>query len=416
MSSLQSKLLLTLMGTCIGLVLLIATITPWVVEQSFIEGAKEKHYQHFARGIEGYIQRYHSWGTKEDAARYSEITISGPPRPVIGRPVAPGMSLRPEENLPEPTFLFALVDPTGVVLDGGKRFRVGQVLPKSDYEYGDPIKIGQRIVAYALPTGRPTPTPEYKMFSQSLREALMLSTLVAACLIIPIALWRSNSLVRPLRGLITAVNRMADGDLVQKVEVNSKDEIGQLAKSFNLMNDRLVEADQHLRELSLRDELTGLYNRRYFNQEIAGLCKYVKRQDQPMTIVLGDIDHFKKINDNFSHIVGDQVLVKVAELLRQSMRGSDIVARFGGEEMVIALPATSTEQAKHMIERLRKQIEAYDWHSIRDGLAVTMSFGLCQQKPVRDWEAMLAQADEELYRAKNNGRNQVCVAEQLALC
>jgi diguanylate cyclase (GGDEF)-like protein len=118
-------------------------------------------------------------------------------------------------------------------------------------------------------------------------------------------------------------------------------------------NQTILQQAAMLQEISVRDGLTKLYNRRHFDEQAALLFAGAKRYDQPLTIMLGDIDHFKKVNDQFSHATGDEVLRQVARLLQDNTRASDIVARYGGEEFVLALPQTPLPQAAAFCEKLR---------------------------------------------------------------
>ncbi|HEX8834803.1 MAG TPA: GGDEF domain-containing protein, partial [Abditibacteriaceae bacterium] len=165
------------------------------------------------------------------------------------------------------------------------------------------------------------------------------------------------------------------------------------------------------KELSIRDGLTKLYNRRHFDEQGAKVLAQTERYKQPLSVMIGDIDHFKKINDGFSHATGDEVLRHVAKILQENTRNSDLVARYGGEEFVIAFTQTSLEQAKMLCEKLRRQIEAYPWHEIHPDLRVTMSMGLNANTRLGSFERMVAAADVKLYQAKTSGRNRVCADE-----
>ena len=169
--------------------------------------------------------------------------------------------------------------------------------------------------------------------------------------------------------------------------------------------ERLERLNQQVRELSIRDELTGLYNRRYFMQQIKQHVRMAIRAEQHASILLLDVDRFKQINDTFGHHVGDDVLKALAQLFKSSMRDTDIIARYGGEEFVIILPATTAKDAMQVSEKLRQTIEQHDWSNIQEGLSLTISSGLVDTHEGDHHEILLNLADKRLYTAKHQGRN-----------
>ena len=169
----------------------------------------------------------------------------------------------------------------------------------------------------------------------------------------------------------------------------------------------LEERNRELHALTIRDPLTGAYNRRYLDQRLAEALPLAVRGVQPLSVMICDIDDFKRINDTFSHAVGDQVLCAVAALLRQHVRQSDVVARFGGEEFVVLFPATTLAQAAAASEKLRARVRAWAWPTLAEGLAVTISAGVAAAEGQPTPEKLLAAADAKLYEAKRRGKDQV---------
>lgn len=164
--------------------------------------------------------------------------------------------------------------------------------------------------------------------------------------------------------------------------------------------------------LSLRDEMTGLYNRRYFFPATEKILARADRNGEAVSLALLDLDRFKSINDRYGHAGGDLVLQKIATMLQNAVRQSDILARFGGEEFVLLMPETDCESGKILAERIRQSIQSlpiiYQNHSIN----VSVSIGVSCWRPSEghpQLEAMLREADAALYKAKRNGRNQVVV-------
>jgi diguanylate cyclase (GGDEF)-like protein len=171
------------------------------------------------------------------------------------------------------------------------------------------------------------------------------------------------------------------------------------------------------RELSLRDPLTGLYNRRYVDEQFPRLLTDVSCAGTAaaVSVALLDLDHFKHVNDTFSHDVGDQVLRRVGEILQRaetgtcSQPGGSFAARMGGEEFLLVLVGTEPAVAVQQLEELRRTVSAHPWAEVADGLAVTISVGLANSVgvPVPTPSDLLSRADAHLYRAKRRGRDQV---------
>jgi diguanylate cyclase (GGDEF)-like protein len=160
-----------------------------------------------------------------------------------------------------------------------------------------------------------------------------------------------------------------------------------------------------LSDMAFRDELTGLFNRRYFDQKLQEEIDRSARYGRNLSLIIGDIDHFKSYNDEFGHQKGDEVLRTVSDLLRSSCRSSDTAARYGGEELAVILPETDGEGALLVAEKARKLIEARTEDAA--GRTITISMGIASYGQGTDDPALLvAAADRALYRAKDAGRNQ----------
>ncbi len=173
---------------------------------------------------------------------------------------------------------------------------------------------------------------------------------------------------------------------------------------------KLKEANQKLLEMAVRDGLTGLYNRRYFQERLTEEISRIKRYGGELSLILLDVDHFKRVNDTYGHLVGDEVLKGLAHILVCETRQSDIVARYGGEEFIILLPSTSLDGALVLAERLRKRVAETTFYDEDDRpFKVTISLGvsyLSSSCPKGERE-LLQTADKALYLSKNQGRNRV---------
>ncbi len=187
-----------------------------------------------------------------------------------------------------------------------------------------------------------------------------------------------------------------------------KDESHALAESLRTANREKEKLLQRLQRQTREDELTGLYNRRHLDDRLSAEISRSRRFRRHIAVAMADIDHFKAVNDRFSHMVGDDVLRVIANILRAQCRSIDIIARYGGEEFLLCFPETSREGAAAVCEKIRQQVEAYEWKNIQPELAVTISFGVAGTPPGREVDDLIAAADEKLYEAKHAGRNRVC--------
>lgn len=164
-----------------------------------------------------------------------------------------------------------------------------------------------------------------------------------------------------------------------------------------------------LRHLATHDPLTLALNRREFGNLVERDWARAIRHRRPMTALMIDVDHFKRINDEYGHQAGDAVLVQVVKEMRGLLRQTDTLARYGGEEFAIMLIETNQVQALEVAERIRAKIAAAQFPAMGTGRIVTVSIGLAGYSAEADWESLLHLADRALYRAKQEGRNRVCV-------
>ena len=174
-------------------------------------------------------------------------------------------------------------------------------------------------------------------------------------------------------------------------------------------NRRLEQALAQIREIAIRDDLTGAFNRRHLMDLIMHQKAVADRGSYRFSLCMLDLDHFKRINDDHGHLAGDRALQGVAEILDQQVRVGDIISRFGGEEFVILLSETPLQAAAETAERLRQQIEEHAAAATPEGVTVTASIGVTEYLAGEPIEAALSRADRALYRAKAAGRNCVRV-------
>lgn len=211
--------------------------------------------------------------------------------------------------------------------------------------------------------------------------------------------------VVPVSRLAQTINTIhTTGDLNTKIQAQRNDEIGFLAQSFERLIALLGHRAQTLEYLATSDELTSLYNRRYTMDLLHHEVERAFRYGDTLGVMMIDVDHFKRINDTAGHAVGDRVLRNLARVLKETMRDTDCIGRYGGEEFLIVMPHQTQEGALIAAERVRRAVEKSEDPGL--ALPVTVSIGVALwQDHTR--EALLYIADQNMYRAKAKGRNRV---------
>jgi len=241
-----------------------------------------------------------------------------------------------------------------------------------------------------------------------LRNKVLISIAVLLILIGVAAYLVSQSIVPPLRRLISGATQVAAGDMNVELAVGKRDELGVAITVFNDMVARLRKNHEELQRISTLDSLTGLFNRNHLMKMFSLYVDRFHRSGTPFAILMADIDHFKKINDNHGHLVGDAVIGDISNIFATILRSVDTVGRYGGEEFLIILDDTQEEGARQVAERIRKTVENHDIAAGGKRLNVTISIGLatvCESAQTEN--DLINRADQALYKAKHGGRNRV---------
>ncbi|MQA42059.1 GGDEF domain-containing protein [Rugamonas aquatica] len=258
---------------------------------------------------------------------------------------------------------------------------------------------------------------------EAARRELVLALLVGAAILLALTLLLAivrRRVVVPLLRATRAVVRLGNGDFSMPPSgARRDDEIGDMLRALatlraNSMDRQRLEQERVrlIEELKLRadtDYLTGILNRRAFTAAGNLRLRGAREQDESLAVILFDVDHFKSVNDSYGHDAGDQVLIRIAEVVRDSLRDGEIVARYGGEEFVVMPTYCGLEAARALAERLRAAI-SHEPLTLADGhiLRVTASFGVAvAHGPHAALDDLFHAADLALYRAKRNGRNRV---------
>ena len=257
---------------------------------------------------------------------------------------------------------------------------------------------------------------EFRNFSMLVVLGLLL--LVAAS-----AYWLGVIIARPLDRLTKGAAEVAAGDLAVDLPQGGGGEVGYLTSVFNHMvsrlregrrelddiNDMLQKKNEELERLSITDGLTGLVNHRFLVQRLNEEGIRANRYHHEFSVLMADVDHFKQYNDEFGHPAGDEVLKRVADIVRASVRPGDTAARYGGEEFAIVMPETPAAEAFEIAEHVRARVASESF----PGRKVTLSIGVAEFPSDADQpNAVIAAADKALYEAKHDGRNRTVLAKK----
>lgn len=253
--------------------------------------------------------------------------------------------------------------------------------------------------------------------------------ILATVAAIPLGFLLVRRIVAPLDGIAGAMLRFSEGRLDVRSPVSRRDEIGRLADAFNRMADqhqhtherivrlnaeleeRVAFRTQQLRELASREPLTGLYNRRHFNEMLERRFAEASRYGTDLSCLMIDLDEFKAANDAFGHQVGDELLVLCAGTIVGQLRTADLAARYGGDEFIILLPQTDADRARILADRIVERF-THDVGERFPTVCVSMSVGIAslQSLEPKDAESLIRFADRALYDAKKGGKNIIITA------
>lgn len=207
-------------------------------------------------------------------------------------------------------------------------------------------------------------------------------------------------------GIDYIMKPFSNEELLARVKIQL--ELRRKTLALNKSHEIIKQKNRELNELLIKDGLTHLYTREYIIKRISEAIKNFHENRDQFTLIMLDIDHFKDINDQYGHFGGDLILKKISNLLRNNLRKTDTIARWGGEEFLILLQSTNLMNAyqitNKLLKRIREKVYTYDDNKI----SITISFGIATYKSDHSVDEIIKAADNKLYQAKNNGRNQIC--------
>lgn len=224
--------------------------------------------------------------------------------------------------------------------------------------------------------------------------------------VLTLTIWVSVSTRRQLLALIDGVKELTRGrtDFSRRLTLSSNDELGTLSHWFNKLADKMEQDYKAVETISITDKLTQLNNRNRTDSFFSQALKSALNKNEPLSILMVDVDHFKKINDNHGHLTGDQVLIAVAEILKSRALTHEFIGRWGGEEFIVIIPGGDLETALSRGEDIRLAVKN---HVFPEVASLTVSIGAAAATAEDTTDSLLIRADANLYEAKNLGRDQV---------
>jgi len=258
----------------------------------------------------------------------------------------------------------------------------------------------------------------YKHLNRNIVLTIILFAIVFVVFMAYIVSYISANLIRPFNNIVYSIENATVDNVEQytqrtdeigelsrtiKAYLNQREEINVYLKELESKNLSLRRLNEEVRSLLEKDQLTGLLTRFVFNSQIERLYVSSLANSAPLSLIMADVDDFKKLNDTYGHLKGDEVLRRVGSIILKSTRMSDFPIRMGGEEVLILLPQTEVEDAFAIAERIRRKVEE-EFHA--DAINVTISLGVTQLKGDDTIESLLKRVDDAVYMSKKNGKNQ----------
>jgi diguanylate cyclase (GGDEF)-like protein/putative nucleotidyltransferase with HDIG domain len=254
------------------------------------------------------------------------------------------------------------------------------------------------------------PNDDLVAIKEELSGDILRVTVLAVILVLAASYVLAKVLLRPLTKILAITRNITNGDFSGKIDISTRDELGELAAAINFMADRIKERLAEAEHLATIDGLTGLYNHRYFQQRLEGEIERSGRMNMPLSLIIMDIDYFKHYNDIQGHPAGDKVLQQISRILRTSIRSIDIPVRYGGEEFAVILVNTAAAEAVEIAERIRQKVEEFPFAGRDEQPAgrLTISMGVASypDNAIKKDE-LIKLADDALYKAKYISKNKV---------
>jgi len=272
------------------------------------------------------------------------------------------------------------------------------------YRYVQPISRADK--QFSLEIEHDARTIINELYTFHVRSMTIVSVLVVFVGLLAILV--GSILSKPIKKLGQATHQMGvsiEQGITVLIPHNRFMEVNQLAKEFRLLSTLFNKSINRLNSLANEDELTGIYNRRQSLKYLHEERKRARRYNSGFSIAFFDIDHFKQINDNFGHAIGDEVLIDLSKLVMTFLRETDSFGRWGGDEFLIILRHSDWPATLNVVEKIRREVEVSKLSSIDKN--ITISIGVTEFQPEDSIEKLMKRADDALYKSKFDGRNRV---------
>ncbi|GEM_PF-1800851 len=402
MRSITGKLSLAIVLVSLISIFCVVVVTQIALDNQAEQVTLEKGFAELEAGVDAYTKNYGSWQRAIGIESFGKF---------LSRRSLGFGGLSGQNNVSG----YVLADTHGTVLLGSVDHQVGATLPGNLLQVGRAIQSNGQEVAIAVQVANGAPDKWTSILMESVYSGLKYGLIIAIGIALLAGFWIGRYLTAPLRKLTQNLIDKRNGKQYEKFELETQDEVELLVEVFKRMRSDLDLAQDDLRkarkminrqakqlsEIRIRDEITKLYNQRHFNERGGELFARSKRHDHPLCCVIADVNRFTQINEKLSHKIGDEVLRKMADILRSSTRETDVVGRYLGGKFVVAFSETPLNQAKVLCGRLSGLVEEYDWKLIHPKLSVTIRIGLCADMGLDNFEQMVAVADTKLYLAKD---------------
>ncbi|MDH5432903.1 MAG: diguanylate cyclase [Gammaproteobacteria bacterium] len=239
-------------------------------------------------------------------------------------------------------------------------------------------------------------------------ERITYAVAIVLIVLVFIQYWYINEYVlKPIAQITKEIKKLPKNNTDNLPIKISNDEVGLMIKSFYNMRKKMLRDYFAVKNLALKDPLTDIYNRRAFFELTDYIYETSVRNKKNFTLAIFDIDHFKMINDQYGHSIGDKVLIDMTKLVKTRLRKSDVFARFGGEEFIIVFPNATLDIASKIISELKSILESHK--STEHKISITISAGIAQVLNCLSLKEMIEKADQAMYQAKTRGRNRIVI-------